>query len=280
MRRASAASIGPRPIPRPIPRVLAAVVAILIAAVVAGCGPLAILPTPRPSRFVATPAPPPEPDPTATEVDEVPTLRPDPSGAGPDLVDAANGLAVLASYRVSVTTRGLVPATPPNGLVSMTSTLVQGEEPEARFAMVGVAGFTGGRLDAVVIGDRAWLREGGGAWTPSPGGAGDFDAAFTTLAPISLVGAFETLTPTLTRVGTETRNGRKAVHYHADAGDDAAVAAGLSKGTVDAWIASAGDLVALAIDGTWDLDGTPSRVLLRIDVTHVDDPANDVKPPI
>jgi hypothetical protein len=235
-------------------------------------------PSPRPSRIASTPEP--EPEPTATEVDVAPTLRPDPSGSGPDLVDAANALADLDSYRVAVVARGLVPATTPNGSVTMTSTLVQGTKPAAQFRMTGVDGFTGGRLEAIVIGDQAWLKEGAGGWVKSPGGAADFDAAFTTLSPIELVGEFEGLGGAIRRTATETRNGRRSIRYHADAGDAVATEAGLSKGSVDAWFAASGGyLVGLVIDGTWDLDGTPTRVVLRIDVTRVNDKPNRVSAP-
>ncbi len=257
---------------------LAIVVVAALAVTLAGCDVMTLKATPRPSRLVATPEPPPEP--TPTELDEAPTLRPDPSGSGPDLVDAANGLADLGSYRVAVVSRGLVAATPANGQVTMTSTLVQGNEPAAQFSMTGVAGFSGGRLQAVVIGDEAWLKEGGGAWIKSPGGAADFDAAFTTLSPIELVSEFEGLGGAIKRTGTESRNGRRTIHYEADAGDAVAKEAGLSKGTVDAWFAASGGyLVGLLIDGTWDLGGTPKQVTLRIDVTRVNDRGNVITPP-
>ena len=252
---------------------------IAIAASLAGCDLMtARSPSPRPSRIVATPEP--EPSPTATEIDEVPTLRPDPSGSGPDLVGAANALADLDSYRVTVDSRGLVPATTANGSVTMTSTLIQGPEPAAQFRMTGVDGFVGGRLEAIVIGDQAWLKEGAGGWAKSPGGAADFDAAFTTLSPIELVGEFEGLGGAIRRTATETRNGRRSIHYHADAGDAIAEQAGLSKGTVDAWFAASGGyLVAFVLDGTWDLGGAPTPVVLRIDVTRVNDRANRVVAP-
>ena len=244
----------------------------------AGCDLMTSTTTPHPSRDVATPEPTPEP--TPTELDEGPTPRPESSGSGPDLLDAANALADLGSYRVSVVTRGLVPATPVDGPVTMTSTLVQGTVPAATFRMTGVDGYAGGRLEAVVIGDRAWLKEGAGDWVKSPGGAGDFDAAFTTLSPIDLVAGFEGLSGAIRRTGIESRNGRRAIHYHVDDGDAVAQASGLSKGSVDAWLAASGGyLVGLVIDGTWDLDGTPTPVVLRIEVTRVNDPANRVVPP-
>jgi hypothetical protein len=228
--------------------------------------------------LVATPEP--SPSSTASEDDEVPTIRPDPSGSGPGLLDAANALADLKSYRVSVASRGLVPATPASGTVTMTSTLLQGADPAAEFSMAGVDGFAGGRLRAIVIGDEARLKEGVGPWVKSPGGAADFDAAFTTLSPIDLVDGFDGLSASLHRVGTGRRNGRSTVRFHADSGDAAAATAGLTTGSVDAWLATSGRfLVGLVIDGTWDIDGMPTPVVLKIDVTRVNDPANRITPP-
>lgn len=234
--------------------------------------------TPRPSRLVATPQP--RPDPTTSDLDETPTVRPEPSGGGPDLVEAANALADLDSYRVLVGSRGLVPATTANGEVSMTSTLIQTEDPAAEFTMTGVDGFAGGRLQAIVIGEEAWLREGSSGWAKSPGGAADFDAAFTTLSPIDLAAGFESLSPALVAVGDERRNSQPSTHYRVADGDSRAAAAGLTEGTADVWLAiDGGHLVRLAIDGTWDVDGVPTPVSLTIDISHVDDPANRVKAP-
>jgi hypothetical protein len=146
--------------------------------------------------------------------------------------------------------------------------------------MEGVDGFVGGRLEAVVIGDEAWLREGGGSWRKSPGGAADFDAAFTSLSPIDLASGFDDMTPALEEVGPESRNTRATIHYRADATNAVAANAGLSAGTADLWVdVRAGFLVGLEVAGTWDIEGTPTPVTLRIDVTHVGDRANVVKPP-
>jgi hypothetical protein len=257
---------------------LAVLATATLGSTLAGCDLMIAAATPHPSRVISTPEP--TPSATATEDDETATLRPDPSGSGPDLLDSANALADLKSYRVSVASRGLVPATPASGTVTMTSTLLQGADPSAEFSMAGVDGFSGGRLRAIVIGDQAWLEEGAGRWRKSPGGAADFDAAFTTLSPISLVTGFEDLSAALTRVGAERRNGRSTVRYHADTDNDVAREAGLTKGSVDAWLATSGRfLVGLAIEGTWDLDGAPTDVVLRIEVTHVNDRSNKVSPP-
>ena len=260
------------------PAAIAALV-VALAGLVAGCDLMTVTTTPRPSREIATPAP--TPSPTPTELDEVPTVRPDPSGAGSGLVDSANALAGLKSYRVTIVSRGIVDATPAGGEVGMISTLVQGDQPSAEFSMTGVDGYSGGRLQAVVIGDRAWLREGAGPWRTSPGGAADFDAAFTTLSPIDLLTQFDGLSAALRQVGPATRNGQQTIHYRTDANDVLATDAGLTSGSVDAWIsARGGDLIGLVIDGTWDIDGAPTPVLLKIDVTRIDDRANRIVAPI
>lgn len=249
-----------------------------LATILAGCGPMTGQASPRPSRLVATAQP--VSSATAAETDEVPTLRPAPSGSGPDLIAAADALADLDSYRVSVVSRGLVPASTASGEVTMTSTLVQGADPAAAFTMTGVDGLEGGRLQAVMIGEEAWLKSGSGNWLRSPGGAADFDAAFTTMSPIGLLGAFEGLARAINRVGDQRKNGEPATHYASQEGDEEAAAAGLTRGTTNLWLAAdRGYLVGLTIEGTWDLDGTPTPISLTIDITNVNDPANRVLPP-
>ena len=193
---------------------------------------------------------------------------------------AANALTELASYRVAVKTTGLVESSAADGQVSMTATLVQGDDPAAQFRMEGVDGFQAGRLQAIVIGDQAWLKEGSRPWRASPGGAADFDAAYNALSPIDLATGFDGLASALDEVGTETKNGQRATHYRADSEASGAVAAGLTAGTADLWVADPdGYLVALAVAGTWDVEGTPTPVTLTIDVSHVADRANVVRPP-
>jgi hypothetical protein len=219
---------------------------------------------------------------TPAESDEAPTLRPVPSGPV-DLIGAADALADLESYRVAVVSRGLVPSSASDGRVTMTSTHIQGDVPAASFTMTGVdgpAGPTDDPLRAVVIGDEAWLRSGTGAWTKSPGGAADFDAAFTALSPTELVGGFEGLGPAFVKVGSETKNGRPTTHFRVDASDSVAAQAGLTTGGVDVWVGrDASELIGILADGKVDVDGTVTAVYLRIDVTHIDDPANRVRPP-
>jgi hypothetical protein len=251
-----------------------------VATLLAACELMQAPASPIASSRARTPGPIESATPDAT--DEVPTLRPEPSG-GFDLIGAADALADFKSYRVAIVSSGLVPSSATDGRVTMTSTLVQGDNPAAEFSMTGVDGFEGvgsGPLHAIVIGDRAWLRSGSGSWVKSPGGAADFDALFTTLSPTELVGGFQSLGPVFVKVGPEQKNGRPTVHYRVDAANPAAADAGLTAGTVDAWISDVGGaLISLAGDGTVDVDGTPTPVLLQIDVTRIDDAANRIRPP-
>ncbi len=243
-----------------------------------GCDLMIATVTPQPSRLSRTPEPlptlPPEP------TDEVPTLRPESSG--PDLIDASNALADLDSYRVAVSSVGLVPATSADGVVRMSSTTVNGEEPAVRFSIAGLDGLPGGRLEAIEIGDAAWTRDDAGRWTKSPDGAADFDAAFTALSPMDLATQFDGLAPALLAADNGRKNGIAARHYRIESSSAAATAAGLSDGSADLWVAARGGyLVAFSLVGSWDVDGdgTATPVTLRIDVSHVNDRANTVRPP-
>ncbi len=260
------------------PRSVAAIaVAATVSVVVAGCALFSPPTAPKASRVSRTPEPIVLP---SDAPDEVPT----PPGDTPDEIgfaSAANGLGDLDSYRVTVASTGLVASSASDGRVSMTATLIQTDHPAARFAMEGVDGLAGGRLEAVVIGDEAWQKEGSGPWKKSPGGAADFDAAFQPLSPIDLVSEFDGLSAGLREVGRETRNDRPAIHYRIASSDATATAAGLTAGAAELWVTeSRGDLVAVDIDGTWDVDGTASPVTLKVDVTHVNDAANTVRPPV
>jgi hypothetical protein len=251
-----------------------------VATLLAACELMQAPASPIASGAARTPGPVGAATPVAT--DEVPTLRPEPSGEF-DLIAAADALADFKSYRVTVVSSGLVPSSAADGRITMTSTLVQGDKPAAEFSMTGVDGFEGvgpGPLHAIVIGDRAWLRSGSGSWVNSPGGAADFDALFTTLSPTDLVGGLDALGPAFVRVGPEQKNGRATVHYRVDPTGAAAADAGLTSGSVDAWLAKVGGaLISLAANGTVDVDGTATPVLLQIDVTRIDDPANRIRPP-
>jgi hypothetical protein len=254
---------------------------LVLAAIIAACQLMEAAPSPSPSRRVATTAQPTAAD-TLEPTDEVPTERPVPSGEV-DLIGAADALGDLDSYRVSVASRGLVPSSAADGRVTMTSTLIQGDHPAAAFTLNGLDGFEGlgtGPIQVIVIGDEAWLKSGNGRWTRSPGGAADFDAVFTTLSPSELVSGFEGLAPAFVKVGPEMKNGQASTHERAEASNPAAADAGVTEGSIDVWVSRAGGrLVAVEADLTMDVDGVATPVLLTIEVTHVNDPANRIRPP-
>jgi hypothetical protein len=251
-----------------------------LSASVAACALMEAPTSPTPSRRFASPPSLPS-IPVAS--DEVPTPRPVPS-SGIDLIGAADALADLESYRVAIVSRGLVPSSATDGRVTMTSTLVQGDVPAAAFTMTGVDGVEGladAPLRVIVIGDEAWLRSGTGRWTKSPGGAADFDAAITTLSPTELVSGFEALGRAFVKVGPEAKNGWPTTRYHVESTNPIAVEGGLTAGGIDVWLGrDAGELIGILADGTVDVDGTVTSVYLRIDVTHVNDPTNRVRPPV
>ena len=251
-----------------------------LATAMSACALLDTPASPAPSRQPITAPPSASVEPGGT--DEAPTIRPVPSGPV-DLIGAADALADHRSYRVSVVTRGLVPSSAADGRVTMTSTLIQGDRPAAAFTLAGIDGFEGigaGPIQAVVIGDEAWLRSGSGGWRKSPGGAADFDSAFTTLSPTELVNGFESLGPAFVEVGREAKDGTATTHYRVDRTKPAATEAGMTAGGIDTWIArNGGELIAIRASGTFDVDGTTTQVLLQIDVSHIDDPANRVRPP-
>ena len=261
---------------RSIARGIRAAAATTLVASIAGCALFAPPTAPHPSRLSRTPEPivvPSEPP------DEAPTLPPD-SADRAGFGAAANALGELSSYRVALTSTGLVASSAADGQVSMNATLVQGDDPAAQFRMDGVDGFAGGRLEGIVIGDEAWLKEGTNAWRTSEGGTADFDAAYNALSPIDLATGFDALDPALEVVAVETKNAQRTTHYRVESGSAAATDAGLTAGTADLWIADpAGYLVAVDVAGTWDVEGTPTPVTLRIDVSHVADRANTVRRP-
>jgi len=249
-----------------------------LALVASGCDLMVATVTPTPSRLSRTPEPLPTAEPDAS--DEVPTPRPE--GSGPDLVDAANALADLDSYRVAVVSVGLVPATTTDGTVRMSSTTVNGSEPRVRFSIAGLDGIGDGGVEAIEIGDEAWTRDAAGRWSKSPDGAADFDAAFTGLSPMDLATEFDGLAAGLQAAGSERKNGIAARHYRIESSSPVATGAGLTSGAADVWIATHGGyLVAFSVGGDWDVDGdgTATPVTLRIDITRVNDRANSVQPP-
>jgi hypothetical protein len=259
---------------RPITVVLTALITLGVGACDSFLGPP---PSPTPLATTTPSATPSEPP------DELPTPRASRAEGAVDIVAATEALVDLRSYRVRISARNLVPSAQPDGAVTMTETVVSASDPSAvAFTITGADLTDGETIDAIVIGEEAWLKNGNGKWAKSPGGAADFDAVFTTLSPDSIVFGFDDIASAMTMVGSETKNGRAADHYRLDAATDAAVAsaAGMTAGSADLWLASEGQfLIGMAVDATTNIDGTASHVVLTIDIDRINDPRNVVRAP-
>lgn len=253
---------------------LGAALLALLALIVAACGGTA---SPSPSSPVATATPSPTAAPTESGSDE-----PDPSGSAVDLSGTADALAALDSYVVTMEVSGLVPAASAGQSVTMTSMVVQGDEPAAKFTISGAAGAPAGGLNIIVVGDEAWIDPGTGAYIKSPGGAADFESMFLALSPAVLVAEFSGAQAGILKVGDEDRNGVPTEHFRLDASEspEAALAAGIGDGIFELWVArDGGYLVAMRFDGTYDVNGTATAVAMSIDVSDINNPANVIDVP-
>jgi hypothetical protein len=125
----------------------------------------------------------------------------------------------------------------------------------------------------VVIGDKAWMGQGGGTLASVPGAL--VTGMFAAFDPTLLVGAFSgpQWAQASQNKGTEQKNGVEATHYHIDSTTAGAGLSGFPAGaSVDLWVSADGILVAL------ETTGFPSGDL-SIQVTAIDDPANKVETP-
>ena len=183
------------------------------------------------------------------------------SGAGAipsfDIGALTAGLANLDSYRVSI---GVGGAEVYKGTVVTKPVLSRD---------LTVSGDT--RI--VVIGDEAWVGQGGGTLASVPMAMAT--GLFGMYDPSLLVGAFSGAAWAQNSLdkGAEQKNGINAHHYHIDSTTVVGGFTGLPAGAViDVWIADDGYLAAFEATGTTGGD-------IKIEVTNVDDPANKVERP-
>jgi len=234
---------------------------LLVAVLLAACGGAA---SPSPAASGPTPVPPSEPaspangTPTAGATDE-------PSGgADVDLGDAARALEGIDSYRVAMTIEGASDAT-------VAATVIRQPEPAQQFSISSGAS----TQNIIVIGSQAWLDPGTGSYQPVPGEmAAGLSQAFD---PVVLIGGFSNplLQTGLETVGQEERNGVQTTHYRLDPESLAGQMASLPPdAAMDLWLAEAGYLVAFEAS---NLD--PTTTLVRMDITNINDPANQVDAP-
>jgi hypothetical protein len=234
----------------------AAALLVPIAVIVAACSGTAASASPGESSgtgaTTATPAVPGPPSGSAGAVA---------SGGGAipsfDISALTAGLANLDSYRVAITVAGQP---------VYTGTVVNKPVPSRDVTVSG-----GTRI--VVIGDEAWVAQGGGPLASVPETMAN--GLFAAYDPNLLVGAFGGLAwaQSSQDMGAEQKNGIDAHHYHID---PTTLVGGLtplpSGATIDVWIANDGYLAAFESTGTAGGD-------VSIEVTNVNDPANKVDRP-
>ena len=238
---------------------------LLVAVLLAACDGAA---SPTPATTGAT-----SPSPTAAATpSEAPTEAPtsaaatDGTGFGPDidLGAAAAALEGIDSYRISMTTEGA-------GSVAVEAVVVR--SPQAAQQYTITVGPSSQRL--ILIGEQAWMDPGTGTYAPVPAEvAAGLSSSFD---PAVLVGSFNNpmLRMGLESVGRETRNGVETSHYRLDATSPVGQMASLQPGAeMDLWLADEGYLVAFEARGM-----DPSVPLIRMDVTHINDPTNIVEAP-
>jgi len=133
-----------------------------------------------------------------------------------------------------------------------------------------------------IVGEGAWTKQ-GDTWAIAPGGGGLLMSLFDAMAPDTLIAAYSlgTYGDSLDVVGTEDHNGVRALHYHLDASEAAALQADgfPADGTFDAWVATDGGyLLGMAFEATNPDTGEHANV--EIEVTRVNDPSIVIEAPI
>jgi hypothetical protein len=173
-----------------------------------------------------------------------------------DIGSLATSLANVDSYKVTITEAG----------ADVLSGVVLTKPVAARDLTLS------GGARVVIIGDKAWMAQGGGALTAVPETLAS--GLFAAFDPTLLLATFSApqWAESAQNVGKEQKNGIQATHYHIDSTTAVGGFTGVPAGaTIDLWIADEGYLVAFESKGL----GSD----MSIEVTNVNDPANKVDQP-
>jgi hypothetical protein len=178
---------------------------------------------------------------------------------------------------------GVVPAASGAGAVEMQAT-VDTESEAVQFSMGGMAGLPGGAasLNVIIIGNDAWVDPGTGTYIAQPGGASTYGPVLQQLSPENLLqrvpaggmaGA--------QRVGEEDRNGVPTIHYLAEGSSSPEMAAELGPDSVvHLWVATdGGHMVALEMQGTTEVQGVDTDIVMSMDISRINDPTIEIRPP-
>jgi hypothetical protein len=257
---------------------------------VASAAPTAAATTPPSTE---APTPPPTATPTAPPT-AAPTAAPTSGGGsgGPDasaLAAAGQRLSALNSYRFDVSMRktNVAAFSGEDMDISIAATVVREPVAATHLVLEGRLEPMLGTYEIVAIGDKAWLRTGtDGEWMARDKGGASLVDSMRTFEPGTLYQGFGSeLAGSLERVGTEEHNGVQTVHYRAGAAALAEIKAsgGLDGDwSVDIWVSEEdGYLIGMEMTGTGAAaDGKPGELALSIQLSHLDDPANVIEPPV
>jgi len=189
-------------------------------------------------------------------------------GASLNLGNVTGGLTNLTSYKVSMQL----------GEADVETVVING--PVAAKQVTQTSGST--VIRAIEIGNDVWLDEGSGTFVKNALPKSAVDAMFAAYDPVMLLNAVQAQPALayLQNMGTETKNGINAVHFHADQNTPLpAGASPIPAGAVfDMWVATDGRyIVALEATGL-DAAGVATSSV-KIEVSNVNDSSLTVTPP-
>lgn len=214
--------------------------------------------------------------------------------AASQLAGAAAALDNLTSYRFSVKVRGTGAAMPSasgqGGTFGMDGTVVLKPQRALSVSMSGMGdgAASGLAVGYTIIGDSAWMQLGGTAM-PLPAGQGaTIQQTIDAFSPQRVFGqSFDQYLSGMHQVGQEQKNGVATIHLQADAQSLDALARAVGGGTgvpgtwkMDLWVArDGGYMVSAVTSGSYEVNGAPATMLVQIDISGINDPANRVVAP-
>ena len=146
------------------------------------------------------------------------------------------------------------------------------------------AGVPGGAttLRVIVIGDDAWVDPGTGTYIAQAGNAAAYQGIFERLSPEVLLQQVPAGgVAGAERVGEEEKNGAPTIHYIAEGSSSPEMEESLGADSVlHLWVSrDRGHLVSMSMQGTTEVEGENTAIDMSMDISRVNDPAIDIRPP-
>jgi hypothetical protein len=209
--------------------------------------------------------------------------------AGSAFGTASNALDTLDSYKFDVEITSSSNSTfGSEGTTSFTGTVVHKPDEEQQLDEVvkDANGNVTSELHFLVIGSNAWTKDtASGTYTAVPAAeVTAMTAAFSAFRPEQLFGtAFGTLGSDYSLVGTETKNGVNAQHFHGnqDIGTFFSALAGTTGSwQSDVWLAADGGYLVSSNVAVAAATATQAGSFsIDVEITNINDPANQLTPP-